>query len=149
MRETVGAANVFPADMSDEEFAKIQTVDWEMLPPGSGDRILALLAKRNGVSKERIRVASERLRALDRLSHDGFIVGTGRFSNYFGVKFGKRLVALENLEYGNALYVFEENWEELSKISRSELIRRCDPQVHRIPHLPGWQSAIRQLLRRQ
>lgn len=149
LKEAVGDAGVYSADMSDEEFAKIQRVDWELLPSGSVDRVLAQLATRRGVSAERMRVAGERLRTLDRLGHDGFIVGTGRFSNYFGAKFGQRLVALENLEYGNALYVFEENWEELSKVSRSELIQRRDPQVHRIPHLPGWQSAIRQLLRRR
>ncbi len=149
LREAVGSASVYPADMSDEEFAKIQTVDWDLLPAGSMDRVLSHLAARRGVSAERMRVAGERLRSLDGLGHDGFIVGTGRFSNYFGVKFGERLVALENLEYGNALYVFEENWEELSQLSRSELIRRRDPQVHRIPHLPGWQSAIRKLLRRK
>ena len=149
LKEAVGDAGVYSADMSDEEFAKIQRVDWELLPSGSVDRALAQLATRPGVSAERMRVAGERLRTLDRLGHDGFIVGTGRFSNYFGAKFGQRLVALENLEYGNALYVFEENWEELSKVSRSELIQRRDPQVHRIPHLPGWQSAIRQLLRRR
>lgn len=149
LREAVGSASVYPADMSDEEFAKIQTVDWDLLPAGSMDRVLSHLAARRGVSAERMRVAGERLRSLDGLGHDGFIVGTGRFSNYFGAKFGKGLVALENLEYGNALYVFEENWEELSKLSRSELIRRRDPQVHRIPHLPGWKSAIRKLLRRQ
>lgn len=149
LKEAVGDAGVYSADMSDEEFAKIQRVDWELLPSGSVDRVLAQLATRPGVSAERMRVAGERLRTLDRLGHDGFIVGTGRFSNYFGAKFGQRLVALENLEYGNALYVFEENWEELSKVSRSELIQRRDPQVHRIPHLPGWQSAIRQLLRRR
>lgn len=134
--------------MSDEEYAKIQIVDWEMLPAGSEDRVLAQLAKRRGASAERMRVASERLQTLDRLGHDGFIVGTGRFSNYFGAKFGKRFVALENLEYGNALYLFEEDWEALSKLSRSELIRRRDPLVHRIPHLPGWQSVIRKLFRR-
>lgn len=147
LKEAVGAASVFPADMSDEAFAKIQTVDWEMLPAGSEDRVLAQLATRRGASAERMRVAGERLRTLERLGHDGFIVGTGRFSNYFGAKFGQRLVALENLEYGNALYVFEENWEELSKLSRSELVCRRDPQVHRIPHVSGWQSVIRKLLR--
>ena len=149
LKETVGAANVYDADLSDEEYAKIQMVDWELLQPGSADRVLAQLATRCRVSAERMRVAGERLRTLDRLGHDGFIVGTGRFSNYFGVKFGQRFVALEHLEYGNALYVFEENWEGLSKLSRSELIRQRDPQVHRIPHVPGWQSAIRKLLRRQ
>lgn len=147
LKESVGAANVFDADLSNEEFAKIQLVDWEMLPAGSEDRVLAQLATRRGVSAERMRVAGERLRTIERLGHDGFIVGTGRFSNYFGAKFGQRLVALENLEYGNALYVFEENWEELSKLSRSELVRRRDPQVHRIPHVSGWQSVIRKLLR--
>lgn len=147
LKEAVGAFSVFPADMSDEEFAKIQTVDWEMLPVGSADRVLAKLALRHGASADRMRVAGERLRTLERLGHDGFIVGTGRFSNYFGARFGKSLVALENLEYGNALYVFEENWEELSKLSRSDLVRRRDPQVHRIPHVSGWQSVIRKLLR--
>jgi hypothetical protein len=147
LREAVGAANIYPANMSDEDFARIQCVDWELLPPGSVERVLAKLATRRSASVERMRVAGERLRTLDRLGHDGFIIGTGRFSNYFGARFGPRLVVLENLEYGNALYAFEENWEELSKLSRSELIRRRDPRVHRIPHLPGWQSAIRKLLR--
>lgn len=70
--------------MSDEEYAKIQIVDWEMLPAGSEDRVLAQLAKRRGASAERMHVASERLRTLERLGRDGFIVGTRRFSNYFG-----------------------------------------------------------------
>ena len=87
------------------------------------------------------------LRVLDRLGHDGFIVGKGKFARYFGASFGERLVALENLEYGNALYVFEENWERLTQLSRTELIKRRDPSVHRVPHLPGWQSAIRKLVR--
>ena len=33
---------------------------------------------------------------------------------------------LENLEYGNALYVFEKDWERLSQLSRTELVRRRD-----------------------
>lgn len=148
LREAVGTAGIYPADMSDEEFAQIQQVDWELLPAGTGNRVLARLASRPGVSQERLRVASERLQALDRLGHDDFIVGVGRFSSYFGARFGKRLVALEHLEYGNALYVFEANWENLTKLSRTELIRRRDPQVHRIPHVPGWQSAIRTLLQK-
>lgn len=145
--EAIGAASIYPADISDEDFVRIQRVDWELLAPGSVERVLAQLARHRSASEERMRVAGERLRTLDRLGHDGFIIGTGGFSNYFGARFGPHLVVLENLEYGNALYAFEENWENLSKLSRSELIRRRDPQVHRIPHLPGWQSAIRKLLR--
>lgn len=147
LREAVGDAHVFDADLNDEEFALIQHVDWELLPNGSADRVLARLAARKGADPERLKVAAERLRVLDRLGHDGFIVGTGRFARYFGAKFAERLVALENLDYGNALYAFEEDWEQLTQLSRTELIRRRDPSVHRIPHVSGWQSAIRKLVR--
>ncbi|API57991.1 hypothetical protein BSL82_00635 [Tardibacter chloracetimidivorans] len=147
LREAVGDAHVFDADLSDEAFARIQHVDWELLPQGSADRVLARLAARKGADPERLKVADERLRELDRLGNNGFILGTGRFARYFGAKFGDRLIALENLEYGNALYAFEEDWEQLTQPSRTELIRRRDPSVHRIPHVPGWQSAIRKLVR--
>ena len=147
LREAVGDAHLFSADMSDEDFASLQYVDWELLPPGSADRVLARLASGRGVSPERLKVAEERLRVLDRIGHDGYILGTGKFARYFGVRFGDRLVALENLEYGNALYVFKENWEQLTHLSRSELIRRRDPGVHRVPHVLGWQSVVRKLLR--
>lgn len=149
LREAVGDANVFDADLDDREFARIQHVDWELLPHGSVDRILERLSARKHVDADRLRVAGERLRALDRLGHDGFILGTGGFARYFGAKFGDRLVALENLDYGNALYVFEEDWEHLTQLSRSELIKRRDPTVHRVPHVPGWPSVLRKLIRKR
>lgn len=147
LREAAGNAHIFDAYLSDDEFARIQQVDWELLPAGSAERLLAHLEARKPVDPAKLAVARERLEALERLGHDGFIVGTGRFARYFGARFGERLVALENLEYGNALYLFEENWEQLTRLSRTELIRRRDASVHRIPHLPGWQSAIRKLVR--
>jgi hypothetical protein len=147
LREAVGDAHVFDADLSDDQFAQIQHVDWELLPKGSADRVLDRLAGQKEIDAERVKVATERLRVLDRLDHDGYIVGRGSFARYFGAKFGNRLVALENLEYGNALYVFEKSWEQLTQLSRTELIKRRDPSVHRIPHLPGWQSALRTIVR--
>lgn len=149
LREAVGDAHVFDADLSDDEFARIQQVDWELLPPGSTDRVLAQLGSLESLDPEKLEVAKERLCVLDRLGHDGFIVGRGRFARYFGARFGDHLVVLENFEYGNALYIFEENWELLTQLSRTELIKRRDASVHRVPHLPGWQSAIRKLVHSQ
>ncbi|MDC0887300.1 hypothetical protein OAS19_05880 [Altererythrobacter sp.] len=147
LREVVGRSQVYCADMSDEEFANLQSVDWELIPRGSVDCVLARLAKTRAATADQLEVASGRLKVLERLGHDGFIVGHGKFARYFGARFGEKLLVLENLEYGNAMYVFEENWEELTKLSRTELIKLRDPGVHRLPHLPGWQSAIRKLLR--
>lgn len=146
LREAVGEAQIYDADLTDEDFARIQHVEWEMLPPGSGERVLQRLASADRSTPERLKVAGERLVALDSLGHDGYIVGTGKFARYFGAKFGDRLFVLENLEYGNALYVFTENWEQLSQLSRTELIKRRDPAVQRIPHVRGWRSALRKLI---
>lgn len=148
LREAVGDSHVFDADLTDEEFSQIQRVDWELLPRGSAEKVLTRLAAQKGVDAQRMEVARERLRVLDQLDHDGFIVGTGKFARYFGARFGDQLVLLESLEYGNALYAFEANWEQHSQLSRTELVKRRDPSVHRIPHLPGWQSAVRKLVRR-
>ena len=109
LREAVGDAHVYDADLTDDDFANLQRVYWEFLPRGAGEQVLMRLAARSSATKARLEVASERMRVLDRLEHDGYIVGTGKFARYFGARFGTRFVALENLEYGNALYVFEEN----------------------------------------
>jgi hypothetical protein len=146
LREAVGEAQIYDADLSDDDFARIQRVEWEMLPPGSGARVLERLASAGRSIPERLEIAGERLGVLDSLGHDGYIVGMGKFARYFGAKFGDRLVVLENLEYGNALYVFTENWEQLSQLSRTELIKRRDPAVQRIPHARGWRSALRKLI---
>ena len=61
LREAVGDANVFDADLDDREFARIQHVDWELLPHGSVDRILERLSARKHVDADRLRVAGERL----------------------------------------------------------------------------------------
>ena len=43
----VGDAHIYDVDLSDDDFARIQLVDWEMLPPGSYNRVLEHLASRN------------------------------------------------------------------------------------------------------
>lgn len=149
LTELIGSASIYDADLSDEEYARIQKVDWELLPLGRREEVLPDMAARKSLDPGRVRVASERLEMLTRLEPSELIVGRGKFSNYFGARFGEHLVALENLEYGNALYVFEENWQLLSQLSRTDLMKRRDPSVHRIPHSRGWQSIIRKLLARR
>lgn len=147
LREFCGDAQVYSADMTDAEYATVQHVAWELLPPGALDRVIESIGTRPAADIERIAVAEERLRALDRLKPDGFIQGRGRFSSYFGAMFGDKVVALENIEYGNALYVFETDWQRLTQLSRTELVKRRDRGVHRVQHRAGWQRVVRSLLR--
>ena len=146
LKELIGSSDLFDADLTDEEYAKIQQVEWELLPAGSRETVLADMAARKDLDPERTRVASERLETLTKLGPTELIVGMGMFSSYFGARFGDRLVALENLEYGNALYAFKNDWQTMSQLSRTELMKRRDPSVIRVTHMKGWQSVIRKLL---
>jgi hypothetical protein len=66
--------------------------------------------------------------------------------NYFGVKFSDRLIAFENLEYGNAIYLLFEDWQELSRLSRTELLQRPGNLFYRIKHRFGWQTKLAQIV---
>jgi hypothetical protein len=89
----------------------------------------------------------ERLAALRALEPCHFINGVGSFARYFGAQFEDDLVVLENLELGNALYVMYEDWQELSKRSRIELLNGPRDGFDRIVHSGAWQRRLRALIR--
>ena len=71
-----------------------------------------------------------------------FIQGKGQFKSYFGAKFPNGKVVFENIYWGNALYVVHDNWEEVSKQPRSELMK-IDPlnrNFTRIIHNKYWKE---------
>ena len=58
----------------------------------------------------------------------------------------KNLFVVENPLYGNATYVFDNNWEEFSKLSKSDVINN-NLMKYRYEHRLGWESNIDNLLR--
>ena len=56
----------------------------------------------------------------------------------------KNLFILENMLYGNATYVFDNNWEEFSQLSKGEILNSGLLQ-ERIVHREGWESSISRL----
>ena len=79
---------------------------------------------------------------MQSLSPICMISGTNYFSKYFGAKFENEVVVLENTESGNAIYVFHQDWEELSKLSRSDLRKISSAKVTRIVHLGDWKKKL-------
>ena len=53
---------------------------------------------------------------------------------------------MENMIYGNATYVFRDNWEEFSKLSKAEIIQN-NLQEKRLVHRGSWPMQIGNLLR--
>jgi hypothetical protein len=53
----------------------------------------------------------------------------------------KDFFILESIYTGNATYVLGENWEEISKLSKDEILNQ-DLHQERIIHYQNWESEI-------
>ena len=141
MQENIGKYEIYPADAEPSEIAKWEYVNWEFLPPGKIDEELVkkYFGKKSNQEQKEI---LERYNFMQSLSPICMISGTNYFSKYFGAKFENEVVVLENTESGNAIYVFHQDWEELSKLSRSDLRKISSAKVTRIVHLGDWKKKL-------
>lgn len=69
-------------------------------------------------------------------------VGHGGFNGYFVFGFeNKNVYILESVFLDNATYVFKENWEHLSELTKNEIINN-DIEHIRVIHDKRWKQAI-------
>jgi hypothetical protein len=137
---------VTPTDLSVEHWLSDQRVTWEILPRGEATFERVLTRLRANPSSPRVREMRDRYEAVLGMHPGAVVVGNGEFSRYFGFKFREDLVALENLDYGNALYVMYEDWAVLSQRTRLDLLADPDANYNRIVHGQGWEDRLRSLL---
>lgn len=143
LQEQFRDCHVFAASTTDEDMARITTVGWEIFPPGTLDRTLAVITgKMRTQSPIRQREIQNRAEALSRLNPSEYIVGSGMNSHYFGAKFGESIVVFENVDYGNALYILFDNWQEISQMSRIDILKRHEKDFIRIIHKNGWEKTL-------
>jgi hypothetical protein len=144
LQEQFHDCHVFDASMADEEIAQITTVGWEIFPPGTMDRAMAVILHRmHNTTTQRQHEIQSRAQTLECLHPTGYIVGSGMNSHYFGAKFGENIVAFENADYGNAIYILFDNWEEISRMSRIDILKRHEQDFIRIVHKKGWEKKLK------
>jgi len=148
LQENTGMCDVFKEDATIDDYLKTIYVNWEILPPDTReDNISTILSKYKNVSDKTKKKFLERYDLLEKLKPIAFINGTSGFRRYFGAKFADDLVVFENLEYGNAIYVMYENWEELSQKTRMELMSGSNKEFDRIVHGKGWKTQLKYLVK--
>jgi hypothetical protein len=148
LQENVGMCGVDRSDKTREEYIETILVDWEIFPPGSVDRFLAKAkaAARRG-DGDTNEIIEERVKQFKRLSPEKYILGKGGFNRYIGAVLPGGKVVFENLRWGNALYVLYDEWEDISRRSRFDLIQGTSDDYERIPHVQGWEMKLRQAVR--
>lgn len=149
LQENVGDVDVFPADATLQDYQDTLRVNWEILPPGERDEnITRIIGPRDLSDEERGEVA-ERYDFFRSLDPERIIYGTSGFQRYFGAVISEDCVIFENTSYGNAMYIMGEDWEELSQLSRTELLEQAHADYDRVVHQGHWKQQARANIRRR
>jgi len=148
LQENSGATGVFPADATEEDYRNTITLDWQIFPPGTVEEVVARLtgAARPGNAPDFATHARARVKLFEGFDPRNYIRGQGGFGSYFGAQFADDLVVFENLKYGNAVYLLYQNWDDISRRSRLDLLRDQDAHFDRVVHTDGWEDRLTALL---
>jgi hypothetical protein len=124
-------------------------VNWKILPEGEYPwKRLAIVAgdiesPRSGKAK----IQEHCINAILKYKPAELIYGTGGFRGYLIFRFpDKNIFVMENVMYGNATYVFENDWLQFSQLTKAEIINN-QLQKDRIEHRGGWEGKIDKLLK--
>lgn len=143
MQESTGCSDVIAAHESLAEIAAQRHIDWEIFPAGSREARDRFVERVERLSHERQGKVKERYQFLRSLGPANWVFGSNLGSSaYFGAQFADDVVVFENINFGNAVYVLHGDWEEMSKLSRTELLRDWD-SYDRIVHSGGWERRLR------
>ncbi|MFD4876046.1 hypothetical protein ACFWOB_22180 [Streptomyces sp. NPDC058420] len=147
LQENVGAVDVVACTTSTDEWVREMALNWEFLPVGTRetDAVISELTRRLRLNRgdPRREGVEARLEALLALRPEQMLYGTSGFQRYVGAQFAPDLVVFENARYGNAIYVMFEDWEELSRRSRVDLLAGSGRGFERITHRRGWEGRLR------
>lgn len=137
------------SDFSSFLSAKTSRINWKMLPAGAHPwpRIEAHLNEAlKRVSGNTQSVIIDRQKTILAHRPTELFVGLGGFSDYIAYSFpDRKMVILECVRRGNAIYVFGKDWKQFSTLTKAEIIQNKF-HIARIVHSKGWKSKLTQLL---
>ncbi len=140
--------DVFSSDATLDDYLRTIKVNWKIFPNGDGSNFTSkIFGRYRNITPEIERNIKLRAEFLAQMNPIEYIFGTCHNRQYFGAKFSDELVVFENTRYGNAIYLLFADWEDISKMSRSEILKLPSDRFIRIPHKAGWESALKTLVK--
>lgn len=142
LHETVGKIDVFDIQASKLDHLSSLSVDWEIFPPGKRDLdIRKIVGTSRNLTDEQYHEFIDRFDTIRSLNPVRYIKGLGGSSAYFGALLKDDLIVFENIKYGNALYILYEDWQDVSKLSRTEILSG-NYDYERIIHSSNWKTNL-------
>ena len=130
------------------DLKNLTRLNWEILPKGEmpWKRLKEHLKPVLEQTKKTKKSADEkRLKYLNLYKPTATFYGKAGFNGYVGFEF-KEFTLLESLFYGNAIYVFDKDCLELTKLTKKEILDE-DLHIKRIIHKKGWQKEVNDLFK--
>lgn len=156
VQDSISATRATPlprnSHLTREEWEKSLEVTWDFFAVNeleNQQKIAEYLSKfaQNNLSHQVThQVMQERVEMIRDTVPGQVITGRSGATQYIGYKYRENLVALENFFYGNALYVFHENWQELSMKSRATLLSDYVGDFDRLVHTGKWKDKFIRIL---
>lgn len=124
---------------------RLKNLQWDILPSGEfpWSKAQAIISQRTAhLESSDKKVIEYRMKLLSQKEPDFLAMGRAGFSGYFVYGFTTRDVyILESMQLNNATYVFNSEWENISKLTKSQIINSDLPH-QRIIHNRKWKSSI-------
>jgi len=148
--EIFGECHIFTENLERIIQAQLRRLNWRLLPPGARpfeqlrDEVREIVQQQPEDHQPTI---MRRLETLNSHRPDFVAIGEAGFNGYVVFGFTARHIYLfESVFIDNATYVFGDNWQALSQLSKAEIITGNLAQ-DRIFHTNGWHQRIDQALR--
>lgn len=147
--ENFNECTIYTEDLDNIIQAPIKRLNWKVLPTGSMpwptlyNEIHPMLRNIKKLIKP---VIEWRISTLHSYNPDFVAIGQAGFRGYIGFGFeSKDICIFESIYHGNATYVFDKDWKELSKKTKSEILSH-NLQKYRIIHNKEWRRKIHNLM---
>ena len=134
-------------DIETEEIVgpRLKRLQWDILPSGEcpwDNAKLIILKRTEHLEEKDKRVIEHRMKVISRREPDFLATGRAGFNGYFVYGFKEQDVyVLESMELDNATYVFNSEWEEISKLTKNQIIN-SNLSHKRIIHNKKWNFYI-------
>jgi len=143
--ESFGECEILDTHGAIQTAPRIRKNNWDMLPPGKypWDKAKAAIQKiTSQLTQDEQAVIEHRMERISRHRPDTLALGRGGFHGYFAFGFSTRkLFVLESIHLDNATYIFGSDWENLSQLSKGEILNG-GLQKERIVHDSRWQARL-------
>ena len=147
--EAFGECTIFTGNIDNVTTYQVRRLNWDILPAGQHpwSTILESINRNRAAQSPKSNAAAlHRFKHINSLEPDFHAVGQGGYKGYVVFGFTQRGIYVFESQYvNNATYVFGGDWQELSQLSKAEIIDG-DLHIARIVHLPSWRADLNQVL---